>query len=205
MENQTKDNRFSLTIVGALGMMFLYYFILQLIIGIPFAIISEATYIKSHEVFRVGVDILQETVSNIVIIMFILKKIKSEYEEDFKLKYVGKFNVKLLLLTICIMSSYYLWYHSSIGLVTNKIPMPKFIEKGFENLTGNPYSLVISIMIWGPIFEEILMRGIMLEGFLNKYKPWKAIVASAVIFGAIHFNITQFINATLIGIIFGVI
>jgi membrane protease YdiL (CAAX protease family) len=137
--------------------------------------------------------------------MFILKKIKSEYEEDFKLKYVGKFNVKLLVLTICIMSAYYLWYHSSIGIVTDKIPMPKFIEKGFENLTANPYSAVISIMIWGPIFEEILMRGIILEGFLDKYKPWKAIVASAVIFGAIHFNITQFINATLIGIIFGVI
>lgn len=205
MENQTKDNKFSLTILGALGMMFLYYFILQLIIGIPFAIISEATYIKSHEAFGVGVDILREAVSNIVIIMFILKKIKSEYKEDFKLKYVGKFNVRLLLLTICIMSAYYLWYHSSVGIVTNKIPVPKFIEEGFENLTGNPYSLVISVMIWAPIFEEILMRGIILEGFLNKYKPWKAIFASAVIFGAIHLNIPQFINATLIGIIFGVI
>lgn len=205
MENQTKDNKFSLTILGALGMMFLYYFILQFIIGIPFSIISEASYIKSHKLFQVGVDILGEIVLSIITIVFILKKINSECEENFKLKYVGKFNFKLLLLTICIMSAYYLWYQSSIGIVTNKVPMPKFIEEGFKKLTGNPYLVVISIMIWAPIFEEILMRGIILEGFLNKYKPWKAIVASAVIFGAIHLNITQFINATLIGIIFGVI
>lgn len=205
MENQIKDNKFSLTILGSLGMMFLYYFIIQFIIGIPFIIISETMYIKSHEVFQGGVDILRGIVSNIMTIIFILKKIKSEYEEDFKLKYVGKFNVKLLLLTICIMSAYYLWYQSSIGIVTNKIPMPKFIEEGFENLTANPYALVISITIIAPIFEEILMRGIVLEGFLNKYKPSKAIVASAVIFGAIHLNIPQFINATLMGIIFGVI
>lgn len=205
MENQTKDNKFSLTILGALGMMFLYYFILQFVIGIPFSIISEATYIKSHKFFEVGIDILGEIVLNIITVIFILKKNNSEGEENFKISYVGNFNFKLILITTCIMSSYYLWYHSSIGIVTSKIPMPKFIEEGFKNLTGNPYSLVISIMIWAPIFEEILMRGIILEGFLNKYKHWKAIVASAVIFGAIHLNITQFINATLIGIIFGVI
>ncbi|NFP89960.1 CPBP family intramembrane glutamic endopeptidase [Clostridium sporogenes] len=62
--------------------------------------------------------------------------------------------------------------------------------------------MIISLIIIAPIFEEILMRGIILEGFLNKYKPVTAIIASSIIFGAMHLNIPQFINATIIGILY---
>lgn len=65
--------------------------------------------------------------------------------------------------------------------------------------------MIISLIIIAPIFEEILMRGIILEGFLNKYKPATAIIASSIIFGTMHLNIPQFINATIIGIFLGMV
>ncbi|WP_242831657.1 CPBP family intramembrane glutamic endopeptidase [Clostridium botulinum] len=92
-----------------------------------------------------------------------------------------------------------------MGLIVGKIPMPESFEKIFEEISENPYVMVISLIIIAPIFEEILMRGIILEGFLNKYKPVTAIIASSIIFGAMHLNIPQFINATVIGMFLGML
>ncbi len=44
------------------------------------------------------------------------------------------------------------------------------------------------------------MRGIILEGFLNNYKPATAIIISSIMFGAMHLNIFQFVNATIGGL-----
>lgn len=49
------------------------------------------------------------------------------------------------------------------------------------------------------------MRGIILEGFLNNYKPATAIIISSIMFGAMHLNIFQFVNATIGGLFLGVI
>ncbi|WP_315970309.1 CPBP family intramembrane glutamic endopeptidase [Clostridium botulinum] len=63
---------------------------------------------------------------------------------------------------------------------------------------------ILQIII-APIFEEIVLRGIILEGFLNKYKPITSIIVSSVIFGLWHGNIPQFITATILGILVGII
>ena len=62
-------------------------------------------------------------------------------------------------------------------------------------------------LITAPIFEELLFRGIILNGLLNKYKnsSKKAIIYSAVVFGLVHLNIPQGINAFIGGIILGLI
>ncbi len=59
--------------------------------------------------------------------------------------------------------------------------------------------------ITGPILEEVLFRGVILDGFLNRYKPGKAIFWSALLFGLFHMNPWQFIPAFLIGLLLGYI
>lgn len=46
------------------------------------------------------------------------------------------------------------------------------------------------------------MRGIILGGLLNRYSPKKVIIASVLIFRAWHFNILQFVNTTLVGMVY---
>ena len=48
-------------------------------------------------------------------------------------------------------------------------------------------------IIVAPIFEELLFRGIILNGLLNKYKnnSKKAIIYSAIIFGMVHLKYTS--------------
>lgn len=62
---------------------------------------------------------------------------------------------------------------------------------------------VLQAIIIAPIFEEFFFRGIIFKGFLNKYstKPLKAIIWSGIIFGIVHLNIPQGINAFFMGMI----
>jgi len=59
------------------------------------------------------------------------------------------------------------------------------------------------MVIAAPVFEEILFRGIILKGLLNKYSPVTAIVISSILFGIAHMNPWQFIAAFTIGIFVG--
>lgn len=83
------------------------------------------------------------------------------------------------------------------------IPMPDaFRDFMLKLLQPNIFSL-LSVAIAAPILEELLFRGIILEGFLRNYSPQKAIIWSAVIFGLAHLNPWQAFGAIAIGLLIG--
>ncbi|SOD88078.1 CPBP family intramembrane glutamic endopeptidase [Spirosoma fluviale] len=85
--------------------------------------------------------------------------------------------------------------------IVSAIPMPDAVEELIrKTFTKN---VILSAVIAAPILEEILFRGIILDGFLKNYRPTKAIIWSALIFGFIHFIPAQALNAAFIGIAFG--
>jgi membrane protease YdiL (CAAX protease family) len=88
--------------------------------------------------------------------------------------------------------------------LANLIPMPDFFKQMFETMVGNKgvFSF-ITIVIAAPIFEELIFRGVILDGLLKKYSPKKAILYSAFLFGFIHLNPWQFIAGMLLGMLAG--
>lgn len=84
--------------------------------------------------------------------------------------------------------------------------MYKMYNGHLENLSRNPISLIIMTVILAPILEEILFRGIIMKGMINnKVAPATAIIVSALIFGAVHFNPWQFAGAFLLGLVLGLV
>ncbi len=83
------------------------------------------------------------------------------------------------------------------------IPMPDAIKKLFETLFKNTWLSFVLISLVGPVMEELLMRGIILDGLLNQWKPKQAILFSALLFGIIHLNPWQFIPAFAVGLVLG--
>ncbi len=71
----------------------------------------------------------------------------------------------------------------------------------FEGL--NPIAMLIAGGLIGPICEEIIFRGVILEGLLKKYNPTKAIIFSALIFGLIHMQPLQVMGTFFAGLILG--
>jgi len=79
----------------------------------------------------------------------------------------------------------------------------EFNEMMLQAIGDNTTLAFLTVAVAAPLLEEVLFRGIVLDGFLKNYNPTKAIVWSAVIFGLVHLNPYQFIPAFLIGLIMG--
>ena len=83
--------------------------------------------------------------------------------------------------------------------------LPEKTVQLFEAIMGEPAGyLAIGILV--PIAEELVFRGAILRTLLNLFNKnmhWVAILVSAILFGAMHGNLPQFVHATLIGLILG--
>lgn len=93
-----------------------------------------------------------------------------------------------------------------IGILTERLlPMPEFIARMFEELfsTADPVGSLVLLVLVPPIVEETVCRGIVLRAMLARWRPVWAVLASAVVFGAIHMNPWQFVYATWIGLVIG--
>lgn len=60
------------------------------------------------------------------------------------------------------------------------------------------------VCILGPVIEELLFRGIILES-MKKYNEWFAVIFSSLIFGLMHGNVPQAVNGFVVGIVLGAI
>lgn len=85
-------------------------------------------------------------------------------------------------------------------LLSNLTWIPDLLKQDFDILLSG-WGGIFLITVLGPIFEEILFRGVITKVLLKRYSPVKAIAASAVIFGVIHGNPVQILSAGLIGLL----
>lgn len=78
--------------------------------------------------------------------------------------------------------------------------IPNIMEQSFDILQSG-WGGILTIVIIGPVLEELLFRGAITKALLQQYDPPKAIFISALLFGIIHINPAQIIPAFLIGIL----
>ena len=76
-----------------------------------------------------------------------------------------------------------------------------FVDIGFEP-DANLWGFAALLIIVAPITEEPLFRGLLLRGFLTHRSRWKAVWISALLFGAIHMNLRQFLPGVALGVAF---
>ena len=82
--------------------------------------------------------------------------------------------------------------------------MPEFMQKIFlEFANQNGVFSFIAIVIAAPVIEELIFRGIILNGLLRRYSPVRSIILSSILFGIVHLNPWQFVSALIIGIFSG--
>lgn len=95
----------------------------------------------------------------------------------------------------------------AFGIITpigNLIPMPESFKKAMFELIGqNGFFSFLTLVVAAPVLEELIFRGIILDGLLNKYSPIKSILISSFLFGLVHLNPWQFITGFVIGIFSG--
>ena len=73
--------------------------------------------------------------------------------------------------------------------------VPQMVGRGF-------FTVLVSV-VFAPIFEEIICRGVVLESFRAKYGVWAGWICSSLFFGMIHGQITAMLNASIMGLVLG--
>ena len=85
------------------------------------------------------------------------------------------------------------------------IEMDENTQQIFTSLMKEPWGYV-AVGILAPLAEEVVFRGAILRtllGIMSKKNHWVAILISAAIFGVVHANLAQFVNALLMGLLLG--
>lgn len=111
---------------------------------------------------------------------------------------LAKQMLALVGITICL----------SIGL-NNVISMSPLVQMSeeYQNASDAFYGSTFAVELLGsalvtPLLEELLHRGVVFGRLRRRMGMWPAVLVSALIFAALHFNMVQFIYAFLLGIVF---
>ncbi len=108
MENEASESKFELSILGAIWMVILYTRIIPVLIGAPFYLLYDSFPFGDMENTKEIIGILGDGTLRIIIVVLVFKNIKKTSDNNFKIKYMGKLNYKLLLSVILVVIGYYL-------------------------------------------------------------------------------------------------
>ncbi|RAW00652.1 CPBP family intramembrane glutamic endopeptidase [Pseudochryseolinea flava] len=90
-----------------------------------------------------------------------------------------------------------------ISPLVDLIPMPERVQDFFTGLEAGGIFSFLLVVVAAPVLEELIFRGVILDGLLKRYSPRKAIILSSALFGIIHLNPWQFVAATILGVFIG--
>jgi membrane protease YdiL (CAAX protease family) len=110
---------------------------------------------------------------------------------------------KYFVVVIAIIMAYRLLYDNSLALWVNQIGISEFVEQAFEELFAVPIIAILAIAVVAPVYEEVIFRGIILQGMAKRINPAAAVIFSSLFFAVMHLNIVQGVNTFILGAILG--
>lgn len=95
---------------------------------------------------------------------------------------------------------------SSLGWFFPKLPSGAMgALKNMSDPTQPIWLILMAFALAPAICEELAFRGFILSGFGRRGRAWLAIILSSVTFGAMHMIPQQVFNATLLGLVLGLV
>ena len=93
----------------------------------------------------------------------------------------------------------------SYSIASMIITAPALFQLDLINDITRDFSIgfYLKALIVAPIVEEYLFRGIILNGFLSRYSPAKAIILTTILFSFMHLNPMQYLVTFLLGMLLG--
>ncbi len=99
-----------------------------------------------------------------------------------------------------LVASLYAYVTRSLGLMPSATTdLPTLFG---ANATGLVLAIVMVVVV-GPVVEEAVFRGALLEGLMARLGPWPAIVAQALLFAAFHRSLWLLFPTFVLGVVLG--
>ncbi|MFH0134366.1 CPBP family intramembrane glutamic endopeptidase [Variovorax sp. VaC1] len=103
--------------------------------------------------------------------------------------------------TLLLVPALLLTITAVVNLMMRVVPPSAWEESLFSRLADGSIAAMLAVCVVAPVLEEMLFRGIVLRGFLRRYSRSQAMVMSALLFGAAHLNIYQFVVGFVLGMV----
>lgn len=90
------------------------------------------------------------------------------------------------------------------NLLRTVLPPPRWLLDIFREMSpssGHPFAGFFLLVMVAPFTEEYLFRGVILRGFLKRFRLGTALIVSALLFGIVHMNPWQFLSASGLGMV----
>ena len=124
---------------------------------------------------------------------FYFKK-KIEGEVKLNLKIINPKTIPVIIICAVIL------LFGIISPLSGFAPLDEATKEMFlQMMQEDGIGMFLSMVIAAPILEELLFRGIILDGLLKQHSPALAIFISTMLFGIVHLNPQQFIAALFLG------
>ena len=110
---------------------------------------------------------------------------------------------RFVLMTVALVFFFRMGYDSLIGnRIVDYFGISQDLRESFDLIFGAPLLGMLYIIIIAPVFEEILYRGIIFGGLRRKGQSFVfSAYLSALLFGLMHMNVSQGINAFVLGLL----
>ena len=192
--------RYYPTVLQAIHLLILYIFI-QSLVDFPLAMID---YYKDTEyLYHPIKKIVLGVGSTVFILWYGFKKSGVSLNKVFPSE---RFN---LLIIIPIIT--FLWSAQNLLEIPNKLldkvlPPPDWFWELFNKIFEGDFGFwgaFMKVSIVAPVVEELIFRGIILQGLRRNYSPFMAIFASALLFALFHLNPWQIQATFMLGLLLG--
>ena len=168
--------------------------------------LSIASFI-AQTIFGTGQEqyMLCKTLGSLVTIPVVF----SDYKRDLMLS--GRYGLKnpvtgVLIKKVVAIIGITLCLSIALNNIILMSPLVEMSEE-FQDASNAFYGSTLAIELIGsalvtPVLEELLHRGVVFGRLRKRMGMWPAVIVSAAIFAALHFNIVQVVYAFLLGIVF---
>ncbi|MDR7855084.1 type II CAAX prenyl endopeptidase Rce1 family protein [Tissierella sp.] len=196
---QTNKRKIRLTTWGA-SKIILLDMICTLVISTLIILISKALGVSSkHPLF----DALNKIIPLIIVFIVLNKKFILSVKSNLIVK---KEHFRIIVPLVIAITGVNIVMSEVGNYIKLIFPMSDFWKEAFKSAFSGEINMIwtiISVVIIASITEEILLRGIVLDGLLRRHSVVKSVVISALLFGLMHLNIYQFSSAFVGGLLLG--
>ena len=188
------------SILQAIHLIILYFFI-QALVSFPFALIDY--YNDTEYLYHPVKKVLLGVGSTIFILVYGYRKMKIPLNMVFPLKF---FNPLIIVAIVIFFWGMHNWLSIVNLWIEKAIPPPPWVwemfGKIFEN-NNNRWGAFMKVVIIAPVVEELIFRGIILQGLRRNYSAVFSVFMSALLFALFHLNPWQLFPAFVLGLILG--
>ena len=188
------------SVLQAIHLLILYIFI-QTIVDFPLALLDY--YNGTDYLFNPMKKIILGVGSTLFILIYGFRKSKAPFLNIFPFKF---FNPLILIPILT-----FLWGAHNlleiVGIWMDKvIPAPTWFWELFNKIFDSDFGwwgAFFKVAIVAPVVEELIFRGLILQGFRRRYNGFVAVFMSALLFALFHLNPWQFPTTFILGLLLG--